>query len=104
MLEYTVPELLRVNLTHTILQLKAMGIDDVMHFGYMEEPDENQLLDGLKSLFLLKAIDEDGKITPLGKMLSQFPLEPSYGKALLSSMLFDCEEDMINLVSLLSTE
>lgn len=41
MLEYTVPELLRVNLTNTLLQLKAMGIDDVMHFEFMEKPEEN---------------------------------------------------------------
>ena len=48
MIEYTVPEILRVNLTNTILQLKAMGIHDVVHFDYMEEPDEKALFDGLK--------------------------------------------------------
>ena len=48
MIEYTVPEILRVNLCNTILQLKAMGIDDVINFGYMEEPDKNALFDGLK--------------------------------------------------------
>jgi HrpA-like RNA helicase len=48
MLEYTIPEILRVNLSNTILQLKAMGIDDVVHFGYMEEPDEKALLEGLR--------------------------------------------------------
>jgi ATP-dependent RNA helicase DHX8/PRP22 len=64
--EYTVPELLRVNLTNTILNLKAMGIHDVLNFEFMEVPDENQLLDGLKQLFYLSAIDENGRITKLG--------------------------------------
>jgi len=36
--------------------------------------------------------------------MSKFPLEPSYSKALISSLLMDCEEDMITIVSLLSTE
>ena len=53
---------------------------------------------------MLGAIDEDGFITGLGKELSRFPLEPSYGKTLMTSKIFGCDRDMITLVSLLSTE
>jgi hypothetical protein len=36
--------------------------------------------------------------------MNRFPLEPSYSKALLSSIVMNCSEDMISLVSLLSSE
>jgi ATP-dependent RNA helicase DHX8/PRP22 len=39
MLEHTIPEILRVNLSNTILTLKSMKINDVVHFEYMEKPD-----------------------------------------------------------------
>lgn len=104
MIEYTVPELLRVNLTSTILQLKAMGIHDVINFGYMEPPEQKSLLEGLKTLYLLSAIDEKGYITPLGKILSTFPLEPSYSKSLILSKMYGVSDLMVDLVSLLSSE
>ena len=53
---------------------------------------------------MLNAIDENGHITELGYEMCRFPLEPSYSKALITSMLMDCEEDMNTIVSLLSTE
>lgn len=104
MIEYTVPEILRVNLTNTILQLKAMGIHDVVRFDYMEEPDPQALLDGLKQLYFLRAIDSEGVINALGRELAKYPLEPSYAKALLTSLKTGCHEEMMILVSLLSTE
>lgn len=44
MKEYTVPEILRVNLANVILDLKHMKIDDVMNFEYMERPDNDAIL------------------------------------------------------------
>lgn len=36
--------------------------------------------------------------------MCRFPLEPSYSKALITSIIFDVSEKMITLVSMLSTE
>lgn len=38
MLENTVPEIQRQNLSHTILMLKAMGINDLLKFDFMDPP------------------------------------------------------------------
>lgn len=40
----------------------------------------------------------------MGHELAKYPLEPSYAKALLTSMMTQCHEEMTILVSLLSTE
>lgn len=46
--EETVPEILRVSLTSTMLTLKSMGINDVMNFEFMERPDPEQIRSALK--------------------------------------------------------
>lgn len=44
MKDYTVPEILRVNLSNVVLQLKSMGINDVINFDFMENPDSDAIL------------------------------------------------------------
>lgn len=62
------------------------------------------MLFALKQLFLLRAIDKDAQLTDLGREMNRFPLEPSYAKVLLASNFYKCHEEMVTLVSLLSTE
>ena len=57
-----------------------MGIDDVRSFSFIESPPEGALNDALRGLQEHGAVDEDEKITPLGHMLSQLPVEVSIGK------------------------
>jgi HrpA-like RNA helicase len=52
----------------------------------------------LKQLYLLSAINENGKITELGLEMSRFPLEPAYSKALISSILLKCDEEMLTVI------
>lgn len=104
MKEVTIPEILRVNLANVILSLKNMNIHDVVNFDFMEKPDKDAILTALKQLFLLDAIDEEGNITDLGNQLAKFPLEPSYAKSLITSILFNVQDKMTILVSMLSTE
>jgi HrpA-like RNA helicase len=44
MKEFTVPEILRVNLANVILGLKHMKINDVVNFDFMEKPDTDAIL------------------------------------------------------------
>ena len=40
MLEQTYPEILRSNLSYVVLQLKKLGIDDLVHFDFMDPPGD----------------------------------------------------------------
>jgi len=42
MQENTYPEILRSNLGSVVLQLKKLGIDDLVHFDFMDPPGENK--------------------------------------------------------------
>lgn len=100
----TIPELLRVNLTSLILTLKCIGIDDVLGFEYMERPDDDQIVEALKQLHLLNAINEDGKINDFGREMCKLPMEPHFSKCVLISKYLQCQEDVLTVVALLSSE
>jgi len=104
LLKVTVPEILRSNLASVSLQMKAMGIEDVVNFDFMEPPDRVRLVKSLRLLFLIGALDADGKLTPLGERISQLPLEPQYGRVLVAAAELGCVSEALTLVSMLSSE
>ncbi|KAE9019342.1 putative pre-mRNA-splicing factor ATP-dependent RNA helicase [Phytophthora rubi] len=100
-----VPEIQRTNLANTVLYLKLLGIQDVLGFPYLDPPDEDSLLDALKQLYVLGALDAvAGEATPLGKLMAAFPLEPKLSRALVESLLLDCSREMTQVVAMLSVE
>lgn len=77
MLPTTVPEIQRIDLGGTTLQLKAMGINDLLAFDFMDPPPPQALISAMEQLYSLGALDEEGLLTKLGKKMAEFPLEPS---------------------------
>ena len=97
-----VPEILRVNLSSTILTLKSMGIDNVIEFDFMEKPSKEAIIEALKELYYLQAIDNDGHITLLGYEMAKFPIDCCYSRALIASRLFNVSNEMEILVSIVN--
>eukprot|EP00916_Digyalum_oweni_P011562 GHVL01019283.1.p1 GENE.GHVL01019283.1~~GHVL01019283.1.p1 ORF type:complete len:731 (+),score=109.31 GHVL01019283.1:4564-6756(+) len=102
--EITAPEILRSNLASVVLQLKDMGINDVVHFDFLEPPETSAIIYSLKQLFWLDAIDESGFITEIGKTMSEFPLDPPLSRCLIESVSLKVSEDMVTLAGVLSAE
>lgn len=78
----------------------------MVDFDFLDKPEKFAVEDALKQLYLLGAIDSDGRVQNMGRELVKLPLEPTFGKCLLAARYLskDCEQDMAKLVSLLSTE
>lgn len=82
----TPPEIVRTNLTYAVLQLKALGIHNILTFKFPSQPQLKNLRSALEILYALDAIDLQGELTkPLGFHLSEFALNPLYTKVILSS-------------------
>ena len=58
MLPTTVPEIKRTNLSMTVLTLKALGINDLFNFDFMDPPPLDLLLSAMESLYALGALDD----------------------------------------------
>ncbi|KAH9259476.1 hypothetical protein BASA81_002519 [Batrachochytrium salamandrivorans] len=104
MLETSVPELQRTNLGNVVLQLKAMGINDLLGFDFLDPPPQATLVSAMESLYALEALDDDGLLTRLGRKMAEFPLEPVLSKTLLSSVEFRCADEVLTIVAMLSVE
>ncbi|GLG95828.1 ATP-dependent RNA helicase DHX8 [Gryllus bimaculatus] len=84
MQDNTYPEILRSNLGSVVLQLKKLGIDDLVHFDFMDPPAPETLMRALELLNYLAALDDDGNLTDLGAVMAEFPLDPQLAKMLIA--------------------
>ncbi|OAG09930.1 P-loop containing nucleoside triphosphate hydrolase protein [Paraphaeosphaeria sporulosa] len=102
MLPTTIPEIQRQNLSNTILMLKAMGINDLLHFDFMDPPPTNTMLSALEELYGLGALDDEGLLTRLGRQMADFPMDPTLSKALIRSVEMQCSDEVLTIVSMIS--
>ncbi|QDZ17638.1 DEAH-box nuclear pre-mRNA splicing factor [Chloropicon primus] len=100
----SIPEVKRTNLANTVLQMKAMGIEDVMLFDFLEPPPKSALVRAFELLLSLGALNSSGNISPEGKQMCGLPVDPKLAKAILSSTKLDCLDEILKIVSLLSVE
>ena len=102
LIETTYPEVLRSNLSSTVLDLKKLGIDDLVHFDFMDPPAPETMMRALEELNYLACLDDEGEMTALGKLASEFPLDPALAVMLISSPEFYCSNEILSLTALLS--
>jgi len=97
------PEILRSNLAKAVLTLKKLGVDNLVHFDYIDPPAPQTLAAALELLFNLGAIDEDANLTKLGEIMGEFPLDPQMAKMLVVSPQFNCSLEILSIVAMLSS-
>ena len=104
MLPTSIPEIQRQNLSNTILMLKAMGINDLLHFDFMDPPPTNTMLTALEELYALSALDDEGLLTRLGRKMADFPMEPTLAKVVIASESIGCSDEILSIVAMLSVQ
>lgn len=98
--EVTAPEIVRSDLASVVLQIKAMGIDNIMNFEWVSPPPEANMIKALELLYALRALDDDAKLTnPLGIHLAELPVEPQLGKMLLVSGEMGCVREALTVAA-----
>ncbi|AXP56922.1 ATP-dependent RNA helicase HrpA [Haemophilus influenzae] len=109
--EFTDPEILRTNLASVILQMTALGLDDIEAFPFVDAPDKRHIQDGVKLLEELGAFEtvqtksgEKRLLTRVGRQLAQLPVDPRLAKMILSAVNFGCVYEMMIIVSALSIQ
>ncbi|CAE6478603.1 unnamed protein product, partial [Rhizoctonia solani] len=98
----TIPEIQRTNLANTVLLLKSLGVKNLLEFDFMDPPPQANILNSMYQLWVLGALDNVGDLTPTGRKMSEFPMEPSMAKMLITSVEYKCSAEMLTIVSMLS--
>lgn len=100
--EYTDPEILRTPIEGVVLQMKSMGLDNVINFPFPTPPSRAGLAKAEKLLKNLGALSADGQLTEAGRRLSAYPLSPRFGKMLYIGHQHGCMPYVIALVAALA--
>jgi ATP-dependent RNA helicase DDX35 len=101
----TPPELVRSDISLYVLQLKALGIDNVAKFDFMSPPPSDMMIRALEFLFCLKAIDEEGHLTrPLGERMAEVPLDPMMAAILLNSAAWRCSQEILTIAAMTAVQ
>ncbi|XP_057829272.2 probable pre-mRNA-splicing factor ATP-dependent RNA helicase DEAH9 isoform X2 [Cryptomeria japonica] len=100
-----IPEMQRSNLVSCVIQLKALGIDNIMGFDWLASPPPEAMVRALEVLYSIGVLDEDGKLTsPTGFQVAEIPLEPMISKMLLTSSSMGCSEEILTIAAVLSVQ
>ncbi|KAJ8713246.1 hypothetical protein PYW07_013616 [Mythimna separata] len=102
LLSSTVPEIQRTNLANTVLLLKSLGVEDLLAFHFMDPPPQDTILNSMYQLWILGALDGTGALTPLGRQMAEFPLDPPQCHMLIVSAEMGCSVEVLIIVSMLS--
>ncbi|CAH8832978.1 unnamed protein product [Trichobilharzia szidati] len=97
-----IPEIQRTNLGNVVLLLKSLGIDDLLHFDYMDPPPHDALIMALEQLYALGALNHKGELTKMGRQMAEFPCSPQLSKMILASDKYKCSGDIITIAAMLS--
>lgn len=99
------PEIQRCDLSFTVLQLKVLGIDNIVTFHFPSPPPAKNLVSAVEVLFALGALDRNGALTsPLGERMAEFPLPPCFSKMLLVSGDYGCSDEITTIAAMLQVE
>ena len=101
---FTPPEVLRTNLASVILQMAVLGLGDPEQFPFLDPPDTRLINDGVRLLQELKAMDEERRVTSLGRQIAALPVDPRLARMLIAAARRSCLDEMLVIASFLETQ
>ena len=84
------------------LLLNKLGIEDLVHFDFMDPPAPETLMRALEELNYLGALDDHWNLTKLGDQMTQFPIDPNLAKIILDSVARKWTGEILSIASVLS--
>lgn len=104
--EYTTEEIYRTDLSEVVLRMSELGITDFEQFDFISPPAHEGLMGAVNTLNMLKAIEKDGTLSSIGKLMVEFPLEPRVSRIIVESIMRypDVLEEVIIAAAFLSTQ
>ena len=101
----TVPEIQRSNLAPVVMQLKALGIDNIVRFDFLTPPPSHLMIRAFELLYSLGAVDDHAKLTkPLGMRMAELAVDPMMAKVLLSAQTFGCLSEILTIAAMVSLQ
>ncbi len=101
---FTDPEIKRTGLAGVILRMKSLDLGDVEDFPFLDPPQPRSITEGYRVLEELGAIDAARSLTPLGKQLARFPVDPRIARMILAGAERGCLDDVLVIAAALNLQ
>ncbi|OQW94002.1 MAG: ATP-dependent RNA helicase HrpA [Beggiatoa sp. IS2] len=102
--EFTDPEILRTSLAAVILQMLFLRLGDVYEFPFLDPPQPKMINDGFTLLTELGAVDDERRLTEIGRQLSKLPIDPRIGRMILAAKQENCLTEVLIIASALTIQ
>lgn len=101
---FTDPEIRRTSLASVILTMIDLKLGKIEAFPFLEPPSPAMIRDGYRELYELGALDEQQRLTPMGRGLARLPIEPRFGRMLFAAAEERSLEEVLTIVAALTTD
>ncbi|MBD9469900.1 ATP-dependent RNA helicase HrpA [Pseudoxanthomonas sp. PXM01] len=102
--EFTDPEIRRSSLAGVILRMLQLGLGRIEDFPFLEAPDERAVADGWQQLAELGAIDNERRMTAIGKQMARLPVDVKLARMLVAAQAAGCLRPMLVIASFLGIQ
>ncbi|MGN7837571.1 ATP-dependent RNA helicase HrpA [Stenotrophomonas sp. 22385] len=102
--EFTDPEIRRSSLSGVILRMLQLGLGRIEDFPFLEAPDERAIADGWQQLGELGAVDNDRRLTPIGRQMARLPVDVKLARMLVAAQAQGCLRPMLVIASFLGIQ
>ena len=99
--DFQTPEIKRSNITHVILMMKKIGIDDIESFEFIDPPEPKALKQAIETLKILGALDNNERITEIGEIMAELPLEPHVARMVIEAQKYGCVSAICTIAAFL---
>ncbi len=109
---YSTPEILRSNLAGVVLRMLSLNLGLISSFPFIDRPQPKSIRDAIETLRDLGAISreentgsrEQYELTPIGRTMAQFPLDPRVSRMILEAKKHDCVQEIAVIAAALSIQ
>ena len=101
---FTDPEILRSSLAAVILRMQALGLEGIETFPFIDPPPRKAIADGYQLLTELGAVDDERRLTTMGRELARLPLDPRLGRMILQARQQGALAELLIIASALSVQ
>lgn len=101
---FTDPEIRRTSLAGVILQMDLLRLPPIDEFPFIDPPQSSLINEGYKALFDIGAIDEKRRLTPMGRDIASFPVDPHLARMILQAHKEGALNEVLTLVAFLSIQ
>ena len=96
---FTDPEILRTNLASVLLQMADLQLGSITDFPFLDPPDRRQIRDGTAVLVELGALDDEGRLTEIGRRMARLPLDPHLARMVLAGQDGGCVREVVTIAA-----